>query len=318
MKPQLFEKVLHVPSVSHEEWLAYRKTGIGGSDAGAICGLDPFSSPFTVYAEKRELIPAKEDNEAMRQGRDFEGYVAWRFCAAEGKKVQRFGWLIRSKQYPWAFADVDRVVVGENAILECKTTSSRNPSDFANGEIPRRWYCQTLHYLAVTGCDVCYLAVIVLGKAYYCFRVERDEKEIEALMAIEKAFWHNNVEADVPPSPDGSETASAVIGAMFHQSAEEGVADLTPYARELEEYRRIRAEAAALEERSKQIEQSIKLFLADLPKGTGNGVSVSWKTQTRRTVDAARLKAELPEIYEKYLKESVVRPFKINFSEDTE
>ena len=60
----------------HEEWLKYRRTGIGGSDASTIIGLNPYNSLFRLYADKKGFISAKEDNEAMRQGRDFEEYVA--------------------------------------------------------------------------------------------------------------------------------------------------------------------------------------------------------------------------------------------------
>ena len=31
--------VVNTENLSYEEWLEYRKTGIGGSDAGAVCAL---------------------------------------------------------------------------------------------------------------------------------------------------------------------------------------------------------------------------------------------------------------------------------------
>ena len=316
MNAKLFEKIAHVPSISHDEWLRHRKTGIGGSDAGAISGLNKFSSPFSVYCEKLGLSPEKEDSEAMRQGRDLEEYVAQRFCESEKKMVKKFNYLIRSKKYPFALADVDRIIVGENALLECKTTSPRNPTDFESGDIPPYWYCQVQHYLAVTGCDVCYLAVIVLGKAYYCFRIERNEEDIKALMEIERRFWEENVTAKAEPLPDGSETAADVIKGLYSQSnAETSDMDLTIYANELAEYRSLTEEIAERQTRVEQIKQELQLYLKDATCGRGEGVKISWKSQTRRTVDTARLKAELPEVYEQYTKESVSRPFKINFSE---
>ena len=38
--------------VSHENWLRLRKTGIGGSDAGAVCGLNPYSSAMKIFQDK--------------------------------------------------------------------------------------------------------------------------------------------------------------------------------------------------------------------------------------------------------------------------
>ena len=76
-------------NMTHEEWLQRRKTGIGGSDAGAICGLNPYVSPMGVYLDKISTETTDLDNEAMRQGRDLEEYVARRFIEATGLKVRR-------------------------------------------------------------------------------------------------------------------------------------------------------------------------------------------------------------------------------------
>src|SRR5690606_38820092 len=75
--------------MDRSEWLEWRKKGIGGSDAAAIVGLDKYRSAFDVYAEKVGLKAEEPDNEAMRQGRDLEQYVAERFMEATGKRVRR-------------------------------------------------------------------------------------------------------------------------------------------------------------------------------------------------------------------------------------
>ena len=72
--------------MTHEEWLQARKSGIGGSDAGAICGLNPYTSPLAVYQDKVSETVEEKDNEAMRQGRDLEDYVARRFMEETGKR----------------------------------------------------------------------------------------------------------------------------------------------------------------------------------------------------------------------------------------
>lgn len=73
-------------NLSREEWLQYRKAGIGGSDAGAICGLNPYRTAMQVYQDKISDACEDIDNEAMRQGREFEDYVARRFMEATGKR----------------------------------------------------------------------------------------------------------------------------------------------------------------------------------------------------------------------------------------
>ena len=68
--------IISTKDMPREEWLEYRRLGIGGSDAGAIIGMNPYATPYSVWADKTGRLPEKEDNEAMRQGRDFEDYVA--------------------------------------------------------------------------------------------------------------------------------------------------------------------------------------------------------------------------------------------------
>ncbi len=58
--------------ITHEEWLVLRKQGIGGSDAGAVCGLNPYSSPMKVFLDKTVGMTEEINNEAVRQGHDLE------------------------------------------------------------------------------------------------------------------------------------------------------------------------------------------------------------------------------------------------------
>ena len=82
-------ETISIANLTHEEWLRLRKTGIGGSDAGAICGLNSYSSAIHVYNEKTDKEIHDLDNESMRQGRDLEEYVAKRFMEETGLKVRR-------------------------------------------------------------------------------------------------------------------------------------------------------------------------------------------------------------------------------------
>ena len=120
------EKVISRKNLTKEEWLVYRRSGIGGSDAGAIAGLNPYSTAYSVYLDKLGEAEPITETEAMRQGMELEEYVAKRFCEHTGKRVKRCEYILRSKAHPFMLADVDRLVVGENAVLECKTTLNRD------------------------------------------------------------------------------------------------------------------------------------------------------------------------------------------------
>ncbi len=208
--------------------------------------MSPYATPYTVWADKTGRIPAVEDNEAMRQGRDLEEYVAYRFCEETGKRCRRKNailkntdypfahanvdrWVVsenaglercrrknailKNTDYPFAHANVDRWVVSENAGLECKTTTTLSLKKFKNGEFPDTYYCQCMHYMAVTGADRWYLAVLVLGRDFMVFTIERDEEEITSLMEQEESFWRY-VENDEEP-PDRWYLAVLVLGRDF-------------------------------------------------------------------------------------------------------
>lgn len=300
--------------LSKEQWLEIRQQGIGGSDAGAICGLNPFSTPMSVYAIKVGLAKEKEETEAMRIGNDLEEYVAQRFTESTGKKVKKCNYVLQHPKYPWMLADVDRLIVGENAGLECKTTSAFNKTDFTKADIPQQYYVQCVHYMAVTGAKRWYLEVVVLGLGAYNFVIERNEEEINALIEIERKFWHDNVLARVEPEVDGKEQTSETIKEMYIPVEGESV-DLMPYGNLLDEYQELKAQIEALETRKEQIKQELQVYMATATEGHTGAYTVSWKAQFKAIVDTKRLKAECPEIYNAYLKHSVSRPFKVDKKE---
>lgn len=158
--------VISTAGMSRDDWLKLRKTGIGGSDAGALCGLNPYRSVMNVFESKTSDGLNETDNEAVRQGNDLEDYVARRFCEATGLKVRRSNAMYRSREYPFMIADVDRLIVGGKAGLECKTASAYNADKWKDGAVPEHYLLQCYHYMAVTGKREWYIAVVILGKEF--------------------------------------------------------------------------------------------------------------------------------------------------------
>ena len=153
------KKLVSTLNMEKTEWLKYRKQGIGGSDAGAVCGLNPYRTALQVYQDKTTNETEEIDNEAMRQGREFEDYVARRFTEATGKKVRRANAMFYDEENPFMLADVDRMVVGENAGLECKTASPYMEDKWKDGRIPLSYQIQCCHYMSVCNAKAWYIAV---------------------------------------------------------------------------------------------------------------------------------------------------------------
>ncbi len=298
--------------MDRQEWLEWRRKGIGGSDAAAIVGLDRYRSAFDVYAEKVGLKTEEQQNEAMRQGKDLEAYVASRFEEATGKRVRRRNAVLQHPEHHWMLANIDRWVVGENAGLECKTTSVLNRTKFAQGEYPPNYYVQCMHYMAVTGADRWYLAVLVLNKAFYVFTIERDEAEIQTLIDAEKDFWENHVLKQIPPAPDGTESTSELIKQLFPEAREREEIALYGHEDKIQQYLELDAQVKELTQKRDALKQELQLAMSDAEIGRAQGYIVEWKNQIRQTLDTQRLKKEQAEIYEKYLKPAqTVRIFKI-------
>ena len=294
--------------MTHEEWLSERKKGIGGSDAAAIVGLSPYKSAFEVYADK----PPKEDNEAMRQGRDLEEYVARRFCEETGKRVRRRNSMIKNPAYPFAFANVDRLIIGENAGLECKTAGSMSVKRYKGGEYPEEYYCQCMHYMAVTGYPVWYLAVLIYSTEFKVFEIKRDEEDIAALMKAEREFWENNVLAKNPPAPSGSDNDNEIINAVYPNANGESVS-LIGFDKELARRAELDLLIKKMETEKRQIDQKIKLEMGEAERAECGKYDVVWTGCERRTLDTARLIEDFfsDRDLSDYIKTTRYRTFKI-------
>ena len=201
------KKLVSTLNIEKDRWLRCRKRGLGGSDAGAVCGLNPYRTAIQVYQDKISDETDMIDNEAMRQGREFEDYVARRFTEATGKKVRRANAMYYDEKNPFMLADVDRVLIGENAGLECKTASPYMADKWKDGKIPLSYQIQCYHYMSVFQADAWYIAVLIYGKKFIYHKIERNEEIIEDLTKIEKDFWQNHVLCRKMPDPDGSKLA---------------------------------------------------------------------------------------------------------------
>ena len=290
-----------------------RQKYIGGSDAGAIFGLNPYKSAYTLWCEKTGKISGYvPDNDAMKTGRDLEAYVAQRFEEATGKKVRRDNHKYTLAEYPYMVGHIDRRVVGENAILECKTASAFQDSDYRSGKYPGHYYTQCQHYMAVTGAKRAYLAVLC-GSHFYHFTFDRDESEIATLLAAEAHFW-SLVENDTPPEIDGSESTEDTIIQLYGDGWHDGTINLATSKEintSIEIIEDIKKQIKDLKDIQSEHENRIKEAMGENAVGLADGWKISWKEQSRTTVDSKALKTKHPEIYDECTKTSTSRVFRL-------
>ena len=250
-------------------------------------------SSLVVYHDKTTDNIENFDNEAMRQGRDLEEYVAQRFTEETGLKERRSNKMYWSETYPFMYADVDRLVVGEDAGLECKTVSPYGADKWKDGAIPKHYLIQCFHYMIVTGKRTWYIAAVILGQEIVYRKIEWDEALAEYLIAIESDFWENHIAVSCMPDPDGSESCSEVLEEYFGKNYKTDEVSLSAaMAAKLDRRREIMTEMRNLDREKTQLEQEVKVFLDNHEVASNERYRVSWKLVTSDRLNTKLLKTE--------------------------
>jgi putative phage-type endonuclease len=325
-------------NLKKEEWLAYRRRGIGGSDAAAVLGISPFRTARDLYYDKLNIVTADDNDNwvTLEVGHLLEPLVARIFAYKTGLKIYRRMYMFQHPRYPWMLADLDYLVElpdGGTAILECKTTNY-NAKDkwWYNGEeiVPVYYEAQGRHYMAVMNVDRVYFCCLYGNNEDEAIirRIDRDMNYESELIAIEKEFWNDHVLAQVPPpyTEDGDlimESLRRRLGPADKDAPAVLLDQLQ--AQPLYSFLELQEEKRRLSAEMNQIEDSMKRMKGLLVEKMGtsctalyDGVEGSYAITYNpvRTVGIPkagleRLKLEHPDIYEEYVTVSESRRFSI-------
>lgn len=203
---------------SRDEWLKARQAqGIGGSEAGAVLGVNKYQSNVDLWELKtgRREPPDLSENAAVQFGKYAEPLLRELFKQDYPEYIVNYHefWIYVNDQYPFIFATLDGELTapdGSRGILEIKTTTIQNKSqwDEWDGRIPDSYYAQILHQMAATGWD------FVILKAYIRYHVDGEvrvsirhyrinrsdvQADIGYLIQQEAAFWED-VQNNVQPA----------------------------------------------------------------------------------------------------------------------
>lgn len=305
---------IQTDQLTYEEWLVHRRSGIGGSDVAAICGLSKWRSPYQVYLEKLGEAPEFEMTEAAEWGNRLEPLVADKFADEHPE------WAITEKKviycHPdlqWATGNLDRMIICPfrgRGILEIKTASEYLKQDWDDGNIPDYYYVQLQWYLYVTGLQWGYFATLIGGNKYREYEVLRDEDMIQELVRITDEFWNQHVLSKLAPPIDGSEATAKLLSRMYPygQTMERITLEGEQF---LHEYFHLKQITKELDEEISQIENHFKSQLMNHTHGIIGDYQIKWGNRTRNGVDSKLLKENFPDIYEQCLKQTQYRHFSI-------
>jgi putative phage-type endonuclease len=284
-----------------------RRGYLGGSDAAAVLGLSKWKTPYQLYLEKRGEAPEADlsGSERVLWGNILEEDVAKEYCRRTGAKVRRVNGALFHHKLVWMGAHIDRLVLGEDKILEIKTTDGSRAHDWDEG-VPDYYLPQVMHYLAVTGKAACDVAVLIGGNELRIFPVPRDEEFIANLIEAENRFWAGVLLGE-PPAAETSAEANARF-AKFIPGAVFGSHEDLALAAEL---KRTREDIKSLERLEDELETKLKTRIGEDGDAlvVGTTVVATWKSQSRTGIDTKALEADHPEIAAQYRKVSTFRKF---------
>ena len=286
---------------NEDDWHKLREKRIGGSDIGAILGVNPYKSIIDVYIDKTEGSTFK-GNAATHWGHMLEGTVIKEFANRHGELIVY--------QAPYSIVDnffianLDSVLkdkeTGDYGVLEIKTTSVWNKKDWEDDVIPQYYYAQVQHYLMLTGYKFAYIAVLIGGQQYKEFKIERNEEDINLIRNKATEFYQENLLKKIPPMPDGSD-------AYMNHLKKKAMEIENNEVRELPEFEEIAIRIKELARQKKLIEDEDKLLREKIlhkmiEEKTLKAVAGKYKfnISERKTPDIEKMTKENFEVMEKY------------------
>jgi putative phage-type endonuclease len=314
--------------MGRDEWLAWRRQGLGASDAAAVLGQDPWTSPWSLWIDKRgELPDDTDDNEAMRFGVLLEAVVAEEVSRRTGLEVRRRNAILQHRKHQWMVCNPDRLLrdptrgdqladplalpqptdLGQG-LLEIKTTSAYNAADWRDGHAPLHYHLQVQHGLAVTDLTWGVLACLVGGQQLVIRWIERDDELVSHLREAQRRFWYDHVQAGVPPPIDGSDSTRRALERLYAEP------DPTRFGAELDgdavdaarRYRAAHQRIKTAEAEKEQAGNELRAALGDFEAGhepdapLDSKPLVEWRTITQTQLDTKTLRLEQPDIAAKY------------------
>lgn len=310
----MVEILKNTKNMTKDEWLKWRDKGIGGSDVSIICGLNKFKSVLELWMEKLGYVEHKEAGESAYWGTVLEPIVREEFTNRTGLKVDTINSILKHPKYDFMLANIDGIVndpIYGKCLFEAKTTSAYMQEQWKDDLIPKGYMLQIQHYMAVTGYERTFIAVLIGGNTFKYKVIERDDELIEMIIKLEKQFWEN-VKNNTPPNVDGSESSSNLLNILYPKANKENQITLPLEAEKLiEQYYSNKTKEKEFAELKDEAVNKLKMLVGNNEIGTINNSIVSWKNVCSERLDSKRLKEELPEVYKKYLKKTETRRFMI-------
>jgi putative phage-type endonuclease len=309
-----------VPFTDRSDWLEKRRSGVGGSDVAALLGHSKTRGAYAVYASKVAPVDVQphHNDEAAHWGNVLEPVVAAEFQQRTGYGLTEAKFLARSTRWPWLLATLDRWVQTQgpstgggtyseyvhvsidraDGLLEVKTQSAFKAHEWSGGQVPDWVLDQVQHYLAVTGFERAWVAVLVGGQAYQHVEVPASPNYQQAIVEATTKFWYDYVLKKREPEPDGLDATTDAIGQRFSTGGADPISldDDVEAQTWLRTYRMLKQQHRAAGEDLQAAENWLKQRMGQAEVATLAGLpAITWKVHERAGIDGDRVRKLLGE-----------------------
>jgi putative phage-type endonuclease len=288
-----------------------RRSGIGGSDVGAIMGVSPWGNALDVWLAKRaEPAVRKPDNEAQTIGKLIEPTIAALFTQRTSLPVRKGRFLRASKPHDFVIGHPDAVVVGKPEGVEYKNVGLQRSAQFGEqgtDQVPADYLLQCMHYMALTGFKTWWLAALIGGNELRVYRLPWDEELGRLMIDAERTFWESVVSAQPPAMAETSEQAMR----LFDKARAGRVEATAEILGVIERYKEAKLRLVEAETDVEQCKLKIMNFMAhsDELVDVSGTVLVTWRQRESTRVDTAALALAHPEIVERFRTATSSRAF---------
>lgn len=301
---------------SKEEFLLRRKSGLGGSDMGAIMGLSKYRTALDVYNDKISNDIDLTPNDILDLSSYLEDYTAKKFADLKNYTVKRYNAELTHRQYGYLKGNIDRRIIPysgspDMGILECKALSTYNFRRVEMYGIPDEYMIQLQFYFAISNYKYNWGYFAILNRdngKILVFRVMADRELGKVIIEAGKNFWENHIVTQTPPVQENEQKAISmpkIDGKITDMSDNTKLNELINRYKEYNE----------LKTQAEDLVDEVKTEIAEITKNNSavecNHVKIYNITSTRNTFDSTKFKKDNPAEYEKYIKQTVTNSMRI-------
>ena len=286
--------------VDRKDWLEKRRNGLGGSDAAAILGLDPFRSAMSVWISKcRPELLEPEYAQWLSIGTKIEPVIDSLYQEATQTITVKPEDIIRHPLYPEIAGTPDRLSIDKVVELKNETQYMDRYGDFGTDAVPDHVLAQVAVYMSITGKNSADVAVLHAGSRFGVYTIRRDMQLEKEIIDRLRSWWADYVLTKREPPIDASEDWAQYIEKLHPKQTSmmltlSSVSD-SNIVNDVLNLKAVRHSIELQQEYEGRYENKIKAFIGENEGIQGDFGSITWRKAKDQKQDVTNYPAVIEE-----------------------